>query len=539
MQIKIFYFLIFAALITVSGVASGASLNEHTTDEWRSILAIPNSSTMLTGLQIYIAISPDQYYLLPGSEVNISGVISSVFDPIKNVPIILARGNGTNPIPYVNLTSDENGEFSFTDQVNTSGIVRYQAWFEGSDLKDKNLTRSYEIEVRVVTDVTDKNLSEPAPMTSILETSVQENGTENNEADEDTISNEKEQLTGNSSDINLQITPESFTTGQNITLTGVIFGNDRTPLPHAPVSIEMKEDGNEFVKIGDTLSTDTSGKFTASYYLTGPDALLFRVVSSDEQGKNLVSNRVQVPFEMTEDFSPRAFERTESRHIDANLNAAIIRPDNNISISGWFSNGNGDGIAAGRLNLYWYNFADRIWDKYENCSEAITNHDGFFSFNVTGPNLTGISYLAVVSKKEQTGKPLFSHVLPLAVRGQTENKSLKLPAEFTVKSEPSEVRVNEKALITFTLTDPDGNPLAEEPVKMYFSEDGFNWFMNGNGNITTRSDGTIAMVDIPKASGFHYYRGIYDGSEFFGPADSGILTLIITEPEDMETIKSA
>ena len=78
-------------------------------------------------------------------------------------------------------------------------------------------------------------------------------------------------------------------------------------------------------------------------------------------------------FDKTDDFLPRSRDRTDTRSIDADLNAVIIRPDENITISGWFSDGNGNGIPAGRLNLYWYNFADRIWDRYENCSEAITN----------------------------------------------------------------------------------------------------------------------------------------------------------------------
>jgi len=50
-------------LIVVPGISSAALLYEHTTDEWREILAIPENTTMLTGLQITLSISPDQYYL--------------------------------------------------------------------------------------------------------------------------------------------------------------------------------------------------------------------------------------------------------------------------------------------------------------------------------------------------------------------------------------------------------------------------------------------------------------------------------------------
>ena len=63
------------------------------------------------------------------------------------------------------------------------------------------------------------------------------------------------------------------------------------------------------------------------------------------------------------------------------------------------------------------------------------------------------------------------------VRGTTENSSAILPAHLTVRSDPEEIQVSEKAQITFTLSDPEGNPLAGEPVQIFFSEDGFTWLM--------------------------------------------------------------
>ena len=93
----------------------------------------------------------------------------------------------------------------------------------------------------------------------------------------------------------------------------------------------------------------------------------------------------------TTGFEPRARERTNNRHIDAELTPSVISPGENVTLTGWFSDGNGDGIADGSLNLYWFNFADRIWDRYQNRSEAITNNAGYFALNVTGPNLTGLS----------------------------------------------------------------------------------------------------------------------------------------------------
>ncbi|MDD1729908.1 MAG: hypothetical protein LUQ50_12665 [Methanospirillum sp.] len=520
MQIRPLCFLMLFTLIVVPGISSAALLDEHTTDEWREILAIPENTTMLTGLQITLSISPDQYYLPQDSEVNLTGSITSIFGPIKNVPIVLARGNNTAPTPYLNLTSDENGDFRVTDSASTTGVIRYQAWFDGSDLKEKNITRSYEKEVRATPHtVNQSDISSGDAIASLVDPESPDN-TGN--------------LHTNASSLTLEVTPETYVSGQNVTLSGMITGNGNHPVPYTPVSIEKAEDENGYVVIGDTVATDTSGRYMASYHLTGPSSSEFRAVSSDGQGSPLFSDQVRSTFENTDDFSPPARERTGKRKIDADINAVIIRPGENITVSGWFSDGNGDGIGAGRLYLYWYNFADRIWDRYENCSEAITNDDGYYAFNVSGPNMTGISYMAVISKKEQTGKPLFSQILPLTVRGPVDINASQLSAILTVRSEPEEIQVHEKATITFTLSDPDGNPLAGEPVKMYFSEDGFTWYMNGKENVTTRTDGTVAMVDIPTRPGFHYYRGTYDGSDVFMGADSGILALVITGSEDQK-----
>ncbi len=307
----------------------------------------------------------------------------------------------------------------------------------------------------------------------------------------------------------------------------MVTGLKGTPLSYAGVTIEQKIEGS-FIRIGDLLSTDRNGTYSISYHLTGPSSPAFRAVSSDEKGNELVSTEILLSFR-SDNFSPLSRDRMKTRHIDAILLPPVIRPGENITISGWFADGNGDGIPAGRLNLYWFNFADRIWDRYEPSAESITNEDGYYSFTVNGPKITGISYMAVVSKREQAGNPLFSSVLALTVRGDSTNSSTILPAIVTAESNPSEVTINNQAIITFTLSDLTGIPLAGEPLRLYFSEDGFTWFMNGNGNVTTNTEGVITMTDSPIRPGFHYYRGVYDGSALYGPADSGILVIPVLD----------
>jgi hypothetical protein len=327
--------------------------------------------------------------------------------------------------------------------------------------------------------------------------------------------------------ITLKTDTGSFAPGQNVTFSGNVWGIKGDPRSFTGVALE-RSDAGSFVKIGESLSTDRNGSYSVSYHLTGPYSPDFRSVSTDENGNTIVSGNVSLSF-LPERFFPIVRNRMDSRHIDAILSSSVIRPGENITISGWFADGNGDVIRAGMLYLYWYNFADRIWDRYEPSTKAITSGDGQYSFNVSGPNATGISYFAVISKREQSGNPLFSPSLLLTVRTDSKATTSVIPTVLTGKSNPAEVTVHSQAEINFTLSDISGVPLAEEPLRLYFSEDGFTWYMNGNGNLTTNAEGIISMTDSPKRAGFHYYQGIYNGSALYGPADSGILIIPVVE----------
>ncbi|MFH0968844.1 MAG: hypothetical protein V1862_14290 [Methanobacteriota archaeon] len=632
MRIRLLFILFIAFFITFSGVSSSAVTDEHTVDEWRAILAVPPGSGMLTGLQIALTINPDQYYFPIGSTVNLTGDVYNIFGPVDNASVILAKGEGEQPVPFENLTTDQNGKFSTVDMVNSSMPIRYQIWFEGSDNKKKNLILSNEIEIfgeqregfedGVISNVSDvvikpglsatalaskkgeetgekvggdrsdifsvviagdvtgyqgpesdamvtisriqstgeeplgyritgsDGLFELTDMTTISELPVSyqivsDMGTPDPSDDQVTtvivnapaLGDDGQNLTDvnvmddldnglNQSEfprISLKADSDSFISGQNITFSGLVTSAKGTPLPYAGVAIEQLIRGS-FSKIGDSLSTDRNGTYSISYHLTGPSSPIFRAVSSDEKGEDLVSGQISLSF-LPDNFFPLSRDRMKSRHIDAALSPSVISPGENITISGWFADGNGDGISTGRLTLYWFNFVDRIWDPYGSRTESITNEDGYYSFIVNGPNATGISYFAVVSKREQGGDPLFSSVLALTVRGDEINTSSILPTTMTAHSNPSEVIVNDQAVVTFTLTDLTGIPLAGEPLHLYFSEDGFTWYMNGNENVTTNTEGIVTLTDSPQQAGFHYYQGVYDGSTQYGPTDSGILII--------------
>jgi hypothetical protein len=617
-------------LIALSGISSGFLASDHSTDEWRTILAVPEGEGLLTGLQLSLDITPDMYYMPNGTQVTLSGELFNIFGPIPNATIILARGLDQKPEFYQELTTDEDGRYSYSDPLNETEIIRYQTWFLHPDtLSGKTVSRELEI-VGIPDGKIDEKMGDNFSLTTPgLSADVQlsnSSGFEEALFSSDQVSvtisgivtgyqgpvsdatvriiqliPDNDELVGfrqTASDGSFELTdlvettdlpvsyqisteissdelsevlsiiistpvkdPEpvqaeifpkdmegvmessglslvadsyEYISGQNVTFTGTLVGSNGIPLPYSQVWLEMEkiirdnESASSWKKIGDTLLTDRNGTFNCSFYLTESESLIIRAISSDEQGNRLTSNPVTLIFN-PEFFSPHSRERKTERNIAAYITSSIISTGDPVTISGWFSDGYGDPIQGGRLNLYWYNFADRIWDRYQMGTESLTSKDGFFAFNVTGPKLAGVSYFATVSKWETNRVPLFSSVLVLTVRDDTVTLPSVLPTKVTGVIIPIEVQVDEQAEIIFTLTDYEGNPLSQQPLQVFFSQDGFTWYMNANGNVTTSTDGTISLTDTPWQPGFHYYRGFFEGSDLFGPSDSGIIPLPVID----------
>ncbi len=534
-------FLTVILVMTVSSISTGAVTDEHTVGEWQSILAVDDEQGKMTGLQLSLAINPDEYYLPVGTPVNISGELRNVFGPLGGAPVILATMTGDGQDSNVTLVTDEDGVFTFADIVNRTGPVWYRAWFEGTDRMDTNRTESMEQEIQGVL-----NLTPPGSVTQCLLIREEEDGQvvpeETGESFESVAFEEGEDadlnLTDDSSRIDsspdemqaaitLQADSDTIYPGQNVTFTGLVTGKDNTPIAYRPVRMEMAYGTDDPKPVGYQALTDRDGRYSVSFHLTGPQCPVLEAVTTDSTGAILRSEPVLLNV-IADDAVPWTRTRTDTRSIDAELRPTLIRTTENITISGWFTGADGQPLSFSRLHLYWYNFADTIWDPYEPSSEIITGKDGNFAVNVTGPDMPGITYMAIISKQEQSGKPLFSRALTLTVRKETEPAPGILPADLYGYSYPDQVRVGEQAAVTFELSDPSGGPLAYEPIQIFFSDDGFTWFMNGNGNITTDGDGIFSFNETPRKEGFHYYRGLYNGTEYAGPADSGIVVLAIT-----------
>jgi len=541
-------FLTVVLVMTTISISTGAVTDEHTVGEWQSILAVDDDMTVMTGLQISLAINPDEYYLPVGTPVNISGELCSVFGPRAGAPVILATVTGDGQDTNVTLVTDEDGKFTFADIVNRTGPVWYQAWFEGTDRTDTNRTVSVKKEIQGVL-----NLTPPGTVTGCSFIREEEEGPVIPEETEESFvsgipeGSDEPDLNGTAGEeeenqedavqaaITLQADSDTIYPGQNVTFTGLVTGKANAPLAYRTVQMEMAYGTDELEPVGYQAVTDREGRYSVSFHLTGPQCPVLEAVTTDTTGNVIRSEPVLLNV-ISDDAVPWTRTRTDTRSIDAQLRPTLIRTSENITISGWFTGADGEPLSLSRLALYWYNFADTIWDPYEPSTDIITAKDGNFAVNVSGPDLPGITYMAIVSKKEQSGKPLFSRALTLTVRNETEPSPGILPADLYGYSSPDQVRVGEQASIIFELSDPDGEPLADEPIQIFFSDDGFTWFMNGNGAIMTDSDGRFSFNETPGKEGFHYYRGIFNGTENAGPADSGIVILAITGGQNEPTV---
>lgn len=501
------FLIICIVLILTQGLSAEFMSNQETVIHWRSVLKVPETESLQTGLSISLSVTPNSYYQINGTQINITGIIRNMFGPVANAGVVLAKGYLEKPADIANLTTDNNGEFSYSDTVNREGIIRYKARYSSNDLA-KPIASSDEVEIKGT-----KNFDQNETLMINVQNTIVQGTNTNNQSP--------------SSLITLTTKSLEYTSGQNITFSGLVTGINGHPLPHAIVSLEISYSEGNFTKIGNSLSTDQNGTFQNSFFLTGPVSPIIHAVLSGQSDNAVISNEIQMTF-VPDDIVPPVRVRSDIRHIDAMISPSVIESGEPISISGWFSDSNGEPIQSARLNLYWYNFGDQIWDRYQMSSEAITTPDGYFTFNVSGPKLPGLSYMAIVSKYEKTGVPLFSSVLFLKTRDSSKVTSGKLFSDLIVSSSPDVVSIGEQSDIIFNLTDSGGNPLIGESLNLFFSMDGFTWLMNGNETVTN-SEGIVKISDTPRQSGFHYYKGIFNGSQNFAPVQSETLVLPVIE----------
>ena len=494
--------------------AAGSVTDEYTVEEWKTILAVGEGEGRLTGLQITLSIDPDRYYLPVETPVNLSGELFSIFGPLEGEPVIISHQDGNASSENQTLITGEDGKFSTTVVVNRTVVYRFQAWFEGSDLPGINLTKSREVEMTGVA------------LTSVSDGKKADDGDAEDLTEEDAPEESPSRQQG--ATLSLEADAGTFSAGQNTTLSGYLRGYGGTPLPHRMIAVEMRSRDQGYSRIGSILLTDTKGRFTGSYHLTGPDNLKFRALTTETGGERIESNPVSLTFR-DDTFDPPARIRYDERHIDAFLTPSRIRTGENITLSGWFSDGSGEPVRAEQVNLYWYNFMDRIWDRYEAATDAITGRDGNFAINVTGPDLPGVTYMAVVSRHEENGEPLFSRALTLSVRNESEPVSSLLAPSLQISGSPVSVRVGEPVTITVTLTGPDGIPIAGAPLLILFSTDGFTWYMSGADDTVTGPDGLFSFTHTPDTAGFSYFRGVYNSTASSDQADSGILVIPVTD----------
>jgi len=164
-----------------------------------------------------------------------------------------------------------------------------------------------------------------------------------------------------------------------------------------------------------TYHTGSSGEINVSYHLTGPYPIDFFINLPTGQNTHEVSEIISLsphPF----DFSPPSRIVHEKEQIDAYLVSNSVYTDDNITIHGWHSNPDGSGGMLLPLEFVWYNFGGRIWDKYQNSSDIITNADGYFSLTLTAPSTEGGYLLSIRTLKTVTKPHVYSNILNIIVR---------------------------------------------------------------------------------------------------------------------------
>lgn len=202
-----------------------------------------------------------------------------------------------------------------------------------------------------------------------------------------------------------------------------------------------------------------------------------------------------------------------------------VSPAENITVNGWYSDGDGNGLEFTQVRLFRFNTNFWKWEQYPDSSAALTNKDGYYSFTVPAENKSGSYYISVIDKRNNGLEPLISNILGLRIVSGSVNQTERNQVSLLVSARPPVIQMNETTQILISLLDQTGNAIAGEPVLIYFSEDGFTWFMNGKGSVPTGPDGNITLTDTPKKAGVHYYRALYNGSSLYTPIESELLVL--------------
>ena len=483
---------------------------ELSNDEWTRILAIGDEKDVLTGAHLILNIEPDKYYQERGSEIVLSGSFKGIFGPLGSTPLIIERINATNDTYAIETETDENGIYSLTDILADQGTYTYQTLFNPADSADTRILKSNRLEVS----------------SGRYDESILSSGLEVNRTSEEMPL----VLYQDSKNLSFLLFCEntSFIPGEIMNLSGNLTSDSR-PVPYVQVYAIPEIQRDEKVS-GPPIEglTRSDGTVNFSFHLTGTEPVSWRLEYPENRTKLPCQSNTITLMPMATGMNPPARIADEIESIDIYLDNEYAKALQNITIYGWYNGKKGNGMPLHTLEPIWYNFGGKIWDRYQNSSQILTNADGMFECRVQAPQTPG-TYLVGVKKSGSTTKAqVYSNILALTVTspdvtGEEHHDNSPQP-HLSLQAFPASVQVSDQLEIKILYENSDADILPDMPLLLYYSDNNIEWKPISGEELRLSRDRESIVTIQPEKPGYWYFRAVL-GDPSLMIAESDILVV--------------
>lgn len=465
-------------------------------EEWKNILAIGDEIDYLTVADLTLFISPDHYYQIPGQQIVLSGTLKGIFGPLSNASVLIERYNGTNLSSVLETVTNANGVYILTDYVNETGPVDYQAQYVPKDNSRESL-KSDRYQVLVNWQGEQNILNEEISFVNLNST----NGSFQNY--------------GENLSLSLNANSLEFVPGESISLFGYLVSYHK-PIPYAPIKIYPDIYSNITDPINPLVpgQTKQDGRVNFSYHLSGPDSVHFFLSYQKNQNEPIYRSNTISFIPLESGINPPARIVHEKETIIAYLQNETVDPIQNITVYGWYNGNGGSGVPLSSLDLVWYNFGEKIWDRYQNSSQVLTNADGKFECTVKAPQTPGMYLLGMRRRPGSvTSNQLYSNVLALSVvipELKEDYKEVQPTGNILLQAQQSPIRLSDKIGINISQKGFDELDTTELSLLLYYSDNGYEWKILPYEEIKRFSEEQKTVFIQPDKPGYWYFRASYN-----------------------------
>ena len=486
------FFLIALVLISCH-FCSVSALSSSLNDEWKEILTIGDEKDLTIGAELTLSIEPERYYVNPGDEIILSGLLKGIFGPLTGSEILFSRNNSSNESTLLHCIIDETGVCYTPDLLTDTGYYTYQAIYYPDNNNDLKSLKSQKLEICC------RQFEEP--YNEIINWNSNFSNSEELKSSIEADSN-----------ISVQLMPGSsnFFPGESVFFTGHVISQG-LPVSYAPVYIVPEINGISTLEGIITLQTNANGSINASYHLTGPDPISFSMYYQERHENKKHQSVPDMLFPLWLGINPPVRVVHSFENLEAYIDSETVESLQNITIYGWYCEKDGTSGSLSVLDLVWYNFGEKIWDKYQNSSKILTNADGLFECMVPAPKTPGMYLLAVKRSGNSTIPDLFSNILPLSVISINEEQEEevippKLSAgQLFISADPILVKFPEEIEISIVPLSFDDFKSDNWFLFLYYSDNGIDWYQFQEMELTYPSE-KINTLFIPEKPGYLYFR---------------------------------